>query len=127
MTTGSNEEQSSQASANLSSGNADVGAEQSVPTSSPHSPEDVAATMFHTFLPRLKHTVLKLSNKQLRRILIAVVESPLHDQPLELKTKEEKLAFYDALQLIEAKYIMVAATYAEKLDQESKKEEKNDG
>jgi hypothetical protein len=79
-------------------------------------PAEVAATLFTLYLPRFHAIVDTLSNKALRRLIKAIIEHPLEDQPYHLKEQEEKEAFSIALALVESKFVMIMNTYNDNLD-----------
>ncbi len=91
-------------------------------------PEDTASWFFQMIWPRYKERVAKLSNKEARRVLEAIVQWPLIDDRPTFSTEEGKEAFSLGSRLIDAKTIMRDVVELEKLhDMAAKKEEEDNG
>lgn len=71
------------------------------------NPEDVAAAMFSMYFPIFHNVTKKLSNKQLRRILNALVEVPLNGKEYKMLKKDEKEVFQIGSALLESKWQMM--------------------
>lgn len=86
------------------------------------APEDVFAGMFHTFVPILKQVLPKLSKKQMRRVLNAVIEVPLNDKPYKILDKDERDVYNLVDRLLIAKYAMVLKVLTDRYNEEKKSE-----
>lgn len=86
------------------------------------APEDVFAGMFHTFVPILKQVLPKLSKKQMRRVLNAVIEVPLNDKPYKILDKDERDVYNLVDRLLIAKYAMVLKVLTDRYNEEKKGE-----
>jgi hypothetical protein len=79
-------------------------------------PEEVAAALFTLYMPMFIGGVEKLSNKQCKRILRALIETPLMDVPYSPQAQLERDIFNIGLRLLDAKYLMIMSTYNNSLD-----------
>ncbi len=76
-------------------------------------PEEIASMMFAMYLPRFFTQVDTLSNKDLRRLVKALVETPLNDEPYKFHSPAAKEAFNIGVSLLDSKYVMIMHTYSE--------------
>ena len=76
-------------------------------------PAAIAAGMFGIYLPRFLSLVWKLSSKGRARVLCALIESPLNEKPYNFYTKEEKECFAVGEALLQAKFMLVQASFME--------------
>ena len=76
-------------------------------------PLEIAATMFGIYFPRFCSKIDKLSSRALRRVIKAIVETPLNQVPYNPKDKDEKEAFAIAKGLMDAKMVMIFDTYSQ--------------
>lgn len=74
------------------------------------NPLELHAQFFTLYWPKFCQLVMKLSNKQLRRVLMAVVEHPLNDKPFNFTTQQEKDAFTIGVQLAQSNALMQMVT-----------------
>ena len=74
------------------------------------NPLELHAQFFTLYWPKFCQLVMKLSNKQLRRVLMAVVEHPLNEKPFHFTTQEEKDAFNIGVQLAQSNALMQMVT-----------------
>jgi hypothetical protein len=72
-----------------------------------------AAGIFGRFLPQYKGLVRRLSNRQMKRLLCALIEVPLQKQDYKHPTKEEQAAFLLGDRLLQAKMTMIIHTVLE--------------
>lgn len=89
------------------------------------SPEEAAATLFFTYFPKFKQMLGQLSKNQMHRLIIALIETPLHDVPYipRGRTHEfQKNLFEIGDRLLTSKYLMIMHTFKEKLDAAQKEE-----
>lgn len=77
------------------------------------NPEEVASMFFTMYLPRFFTQVDTLSNKDLRRLVKALVECPLNDSPYKFHSDTAKEAFVTGLRLLEAKQSMILHVMSE--------------
>lgn len=77
------------------------------------NPEDAFAACFYVYFPRLEMLVSKLSNRKLRRLIRAIIETPLNKKQYNMFTTEEKEAFVLADKLLESKFLMIIHTQLE--------------
>lgn len=90
-----------------------------VPQPVPEShPVDGAAALFQMYFPLYKNVLWKLSNKQLRRLLSALIEVPLNGKAYKMLEKEERQVYMIADKLLQAKWSMMLYTMVEQ-DQEA--------
>lgn len=85
------------------------------PEAQPFEPQEMAAMLFTLYLPKFKQLVDKLPNRAIRRLLNALVETPLNDEPYQFQTEAEKNAFYIGDRLLQSKYIMIMDTFAKQI------------
>ncbi len=72
-------------------------------------PEETAAIMFHMFYPQFRNLLMGLSNKELRRVLAAIVgkgHSSEPETPL-FHTQKAGTAYKMGLELLSAKFMMI--------------------
>lgn len=79
-------------------------------------PEEVAAALFTLYMPMFLGGIEKLSNKQCKRVLRALVETPLMDTPYNPTAPLERDIFNIGLRLLDAKYLMIMSTYQKNID-----------
>lgn len=89
-------------------------------------PQDVAALQFKAYLPRFDNLCRTLSKGSLKRVLTAIIHSPLEDHP-NLQNQAEKEAFAIGTALLDAKFMMIIGVYNEKIQQTQKEEESKNG
>ena len=65
-------------------------------------PAEVAAQLYSLYLPRFLGIVDTLSNKQLKRLIRALIETPLMEQQPKFSTEDEKVAFAIGDELLQA-------------------------
>lgn len=70
------------------------------------TPEEIASTFYTLFLPKLQNSMANLSNKDLRRVLMALVEVPLIRAEHGITDEAAKNTFLYADQIIKAKTMM---------------------
>lgn len=85
-------------------------AEQIEKDTTQYDPMEAAAKIFSTFLPQYQHLVRRLSNRQARRLLNALIEVPLQKKDYKHPTKEERAAFMLGDRLLQAKWTMMLVT-----------------
>lgn len=68
---------------------------------------DSACTVFGMYFPKFVSMVDQLSNKSLKRVLIALVGTPLEDVKPNLKNSEEKAAYLLGEELLKAKMVII--------------------
>ena len=83
------------------------------------SPEDIFATMHHTYAPMVIKSLPKLSKKELSRIVQAVVEIPPEKATIDRFNQAQKNVYFTLEKVLMSKYFMM---YQVALDQEMKKE-----
>ena len=76
-------------------------------------PAAIAAGLFGIYLPRFQALVWKLSSKARARVLTALIESPLQEGEFTFSSKEEKECFLVGEALLQAKFMLVQATFME--------------
>ena len=76
-------------------------------------PAEVAAQLFTLYLPRYFAHVDNLSSNALRRLCKALVEVPLNDTPYNHTSPQEKEAFAIGDRLIQAKFMLIQASFYE--------------
>lgn len=72
----------------------------------------VCETLFGMYWPKFKAGVLTLSSKQRARLLLALIEYPIHEREYKHDQKVEQNLFNVGMRLLEAKYLMIIETYA---------------
>jgi len=87
------------------------------------SAEDTAAKIFMIFLPQFKQLIRSMSVRQLKRLIAALIETPLEDTKYKHPTEEERAAFMLGTRLLEAKMVMMTSVYAEKMAEARKTQE----
>ena len=80
-------------------------------------PTEVAATIYHMYLPKFKAGMKKLGVKARDRVWMHILEYPLNDKPHDPPTQLEKELFYLGHSLMEAKWVMVVDTVRSGLQQ----------
>lgn len=70
-------------------------------------PAEVAAQLYTLYLPRFLGIVDTLSNKQLKRLIKALIETPLMEEQPKFSTQDEKTAFAIGDELLQAKMALV--------------------
>lgn len=84
--------------------------QQDLTPATQQNPLELHATYFTLYWPKFCQLVMKLSNKQLRRVLMAVVEHPLNEKPFHFTTQQEKDAFAIGVQLAQSNALMQMVT-----------------
>lgn len=92
------------------------------------SVEESASMLFELYFPKFSGLVETLSNKSLKRLIIALVAVPLEDARLNLNNEKEKMTYAIAEQLLVSKSALILSTAYEheqklKAEQEAKLEE----
>jgi hypothetical protein len=77
------------------------------------NPADLAAQFFQMLYPEFRRRVSGLSNKDARRLALALVQYPLEDNDPHFHSSDAKQAFSLGLQLIDAKLIMRETVHME--------------
>lgn len=80
-------------------------------------PIEVAATQYSLYLPRFDMLLNQMSKGDVKRVLRALIYTPLEDAP-ELITQASKECFAIAMALQDAKYMMIIEAYRAKLESE---------
>lgn len=70
-------------------------------------PAEVAAQLYTLYLPRFLGIIDTLSNKQLKRLIKALIETPLMEEQPKFSTQDEKTAFAIGDELLQAKMALV--------------------
>ena len=70
-------------------------------------PAEVAAQLYTLYLPRFLGIVDTLSNKQLKKLIKALIETPLMEEQPKFSTQDEKTAFAIGDELLQAKMALV--------------------
>lgn len=72
-------------------------------------PAEIAAMMFHMFYPQFKGLVIGLSNKELRRLVTALVGKGHQSEPEVPKFNEKRTgqAYKMGLEILQAKFMMI--------------------
>jgi len=78
-----------------------------------YDPFEAAAKIFTMFLPQFRMLVRSMSNRQLRRLVMALIEVPLQKKDYKHPTKEEQAAFMVGDRLLQAKWAMMLQTLEE--------------
>jgi len=84
--------------------------QQDLTPATQQNPLELHATYFTLYWPKFCQLVMKLSNKQLRRVLMAIVEHPLNEKPFHFTTQQEKDAFSIGVQLAQSNALMQMVT-----------------
>lgn len=82
----------------------------------PANDEEIACMMLKLYTPKFNQLVDKLSNRELKRVIKALVEFPLGKSYKHIG-KEEKEAFAIGQGLMDAKMLLMVKTYYENKDQ----------
>lgn len=105
---------------------------ETIPTPSDDaSVAETASMMFGLYYPQFKTLVDNLSNNSLRRLIKAMVAVPLEDANVNLKLKEERVAYAICEKLMISKFGLVMHVLWEheqdlKKQEETNKEEKKE-
>lgn len=93
-----------------------------VDTANPHQmgaelePEAILARELALNLPQFKNMVDTLSNRQLRRVLKAIVEVPLNDTKYKATSEAERFIFKCADTILQCKFALMLRTYSESIE-----------
>lgn len=88
--------------------------------------EESASMLFGLYFPKFSAMVEGLSNKSLKRLIIALVAVPLEDAKLNLNNEKERMAYAIAEQLLVSKSALILSTayeHEQKLNEEKLKTE----
>lgn len=88
--------------------------------------EQSASMLFGLYFPKFTMMVEGLSNKSLKRLIIALVAVPLEDAKLNLNNEKERMTYAIAEQLLVSKSALILSTayeHEQKLNEEKLKEE----
>lgn len=77
---------------------------------SERNPIEAAATLFEFYFPIYRNCLHRLSNKQLRRLLSALIEVPLNGKEYKILDKTELEVYRIADRLLQAKWSMMLFT-----------------
>jgi 3-polyprenyl-4-hydroxybenzoate decarboxylase len=76
-------------------------------------PAESAAMVFHMYKPEYLKRVAKLSSKQMRRLLVKLIEHPLNEKELKSFSELESQTFLLGDAMLQSKFIMMQQTYLE--------------
>lgn len=82
------------------------------------APEDLATHDFQTLLPRFYDKVEELSNRQLKRVVTALIEYPLERTDFRFSYVKEAEAFDLGMRIMDAKFIIMKTVMELTLDQQ---------
>lgn len=86
--------------------------EETLPVAPPaFDPVEAAAQVFSTYMPQFKGLVRRLSNRQLKRLICALIEVPLQKKDYKHPTKEEQAGFIVGDRLLQAKWMMMLSAF----------------
>lgn len=85
-----------------------------------NSPEDIFAGMIQIFMPRFGLLLNGLSNNQLRKLMRALVESPLNKKAYDSFDKKAKEAFMIGEKILMAKGALIMQAFSQKIEEERK-------
>lgn len=91
-------------------------------------PLDMHAQMFYMYMPRFRSQLNMMNKKALIRLIASLVEFPLSDKEIKLRSQLEQDAFNTGDQLLTSKYVMMIVTDAEtqrKMEEEKKELDKS--
>jgi len=84
---------------------------------STNTSEDVAAQLFQLYHPMFTNIVAKLSNKQLRRVINALIKYPIEMENYKPKDENENNAYLIGDRLLQSKYVMMIFTAQDAMNQ----------
>ncbi len=76
------------------------------------NPEDLHAQMFYLYAPIFKRHLEHLNKKALIRLISSLIEVPLNEKEIKLRSKVEQNAFQIGDQLLTSKFIMMIMSEA---------------
>lgn len=82
------------------------------------APEDLAAFNFKELLPKFYDKVEELSNRQLKRVVTALLEYPLERTGFRFSYVKEAEAFDLGMRIMDAKFIIMKTVMELTLDQQ---------
>lgn len=82
------------------------------------TPEDVSAQFFFLYHPKFSARLNKLSSRQLRRIINALVKFPLEKDDYDPKNEDEREAFMLGDRLLTSKYVMQIYVISQAMQQQ---------
>lgn len=74
------------------------------------NPLDVHAQMFYMYGPRFRGQLQMMNKKALIRLINSLVQFPLNDNEIKLRSKVEQDAFHTGDQMLTSKYVMMIVT-----------------
>lgn len=89
-----------------------------------NGPEDLFAQYFHMYKPMFNNYLNALSQKQLRRLIRALIEYPLNETEFHHSKEEEKNALLIGEKLLHAKQMMIMHTLSEHYKKQEEEEQK---
>lgn len=91
-------------------------AEEQARLAKPADDEEIACMMLKLYTPKFQQLVDKLSNRELKRLIKALVEFPLGKNYKQI-SEEEKQAFAIGQGLMDAKMVLMVKTYHDHKDE----------
>lgn len=79
--------------------------------------EDVAAHDFQILLPMWRTKIEELSNRQLKRVVTALMEYPFERNEFKFPYPQEKELFKLGMQVMDCRYVLMKAALAMRQDQ----------
>ena len=88
-------------------------------------PAEIAAMMFHMFYPQFKNLTSRLSNKELRRLINALIGKGHQSEPdiPKFNTAETGQAFKMGLEILQAKFMMIQKLELDALEKHQQEKE----
>ncbi len=90
-------------------GTVEAAPEREVVTPNLEDPMELAAMFFTLYNPKFQQLLVQMSNKELRRLVVALIEVPMEEPP-NFTSEQGKTALQIGLRLLEAKYMMIMST-----------------
>lgn len=90
-------------------------------------PLDLHAQFFYMYSPRLRNQLNMINKKGLIRLLFSLIQFPLNEKEIKLRSKVEQDAFQTADQMLTSKYVMMIVTDMQtQMEKENKKVDNNE-
>jgi hypothetical protein len=106
-------------------GTVEAAPEREVVTPNLEDPMELAAMFFTLYNPKFQQLLVQMSNKELRKLAVALIEVPMEEPP-NFTSEQGKAALQIGLRLLEAKYMMIMSTldeHADKMQPETAEEQ----
>lgn len=89
-------------------------------------PLDIHAQYFYMYFPRFRNGLQNMNKKALIRLISSLVECPLNEKDIKIRSEMERNLFHMGDQLLCSKYLMMLVTHKRVEDEKNKIDKPDD-